>query len=90
MAAISANKRHYGFGEKMKPVKWYQRREVWGTALTLLSFTPEILSIFPQHTLAFKIATPIGLILTTLGLRAGQRDKNLPWNKLPEGIKKDE
>ena len=59
-------------------IKFWKRKEVWGTALTILSFAPEMLGLFPQHTLAFKIATPIGLILAALGLRSGYKADNLP------------
>lgn len=88
--------------EEPKKVKWYQRKEVWGTALTLLSFTPEIVNSFvdigilPEYTLVAKLATPIGLILTALGLRSGYKQDNLPggitraMDKMPDeftGIK---
>lgn len=75
--------------EQTKKVKWYQRKEVWGTALTLLSFSPEIVNSFvdvgilPEYTLVAKLATPVGLILTALGLRSGYKYKNLP-----EGLSK--
>ena len=70
--------------EEQKKVKWYQRKEVWGTALTLLSFSPELVNSFvdigilPEYTLVAKLATPIGLILTALGLRSGYKEDNLP------------
>jgi hypothetical protein len=81
----------------MKKVKWYQRKEVWGTVLTLLSFSPEIINsmvdvgLLKDYTLIAKLATPIGLILTALGIRAGNRDKNMFWHKkedLPERLRK--
>ena len=81
----------------MNKVKWYQRKEVWGTALTLLSFSPEIINsmvdvgLLKDFTLVAKLATPVGLILTVLGIRSGNRDKNMPWSKkedLPEGLRK--
>jgi len=71
---------------------------VWGTALTLLSFSPEIVNSFvtvgllPEHTLVARLAAPIGLILTAFGLRAGYRDNNLPggltkvMDKIPDNI----
>ena len=79
-------------------VKWYKRKEVWGTALTLLSFSPELINsvvdvgLLPEYTLVAKLATPIGLILTALGLRAGYKDNNLPggltrvMDKIPDNI----
>jgi len=84
--------------EEPKKVKWYQRKEVWGTALTLLSFSPEIVNSFvdigilPEYTLVAKLATPIGLVLTALGLRSGYKDNNLPggliraMDKMPDNI----
>lgn len=81
--------------EESKKIKWYQRQEVWGTALTVLSFSPDIINSFvdagilPEYTLVAKIATPIGLILTALGLRNGHRDKNLPSGLSKVGEKID-
>lgn len=84
--------------EQTNKVKWYQRKEVWGTALTLLSFSPEIVNSFvdigllPEYTLVAKLATPIGLILTALGLRSGYKDDNLPggltkvMDKIPDSV----
>lgn len=84
--------------EETKKVKWYQRKEVWGTALTLLSFSPELIHSFvdvgflPEYTIVAKLATPIGLILTALGLRSGYKDNNLPggitkvMDKMPDNI----
>lgn len=45
--------------------------------LNVLSVTPEILGVFPQHTLAFKLALPVGLLLTAFGLRKGYQANNL-------------
>lgn len=79
-------------------VRWYQRKEVWGTALTLLSFSPELINsvvdigLLPEYTLVAKLATPIGLILTAFGLRSGYKDNNLPggltklMDKVPDSI----
>jgi hypothetical protein len=81
--------------EETKKVKWYQRKEVWGTALTLLSFSPEIVNSFvdvgilPEYTLVAKLATPFGLILTALGLRSGYKDNNLPGGLSKAGKKID-
>lgn len=84
--------------EETKKVKWYQRKEVWGTALTLLSFSPDIVNSFvdvgllPEYTIVAKLATPVGLILTVLGLRSGYKDNNLPggltkaMDKIPDSI----
>lgn len=59
------------------PIPWYKRKELWGTVVTVVSFTPELLQVFPQHTLAFRLALPVGLLLTALGLRKGYKANNL-------------
>ena len=82
-----------------KTTKWYQRKELWGTALTVLSFTPEIIGtmtdagLLKDFTLVARLATPIGLILTILGLRDGKKFNNMWWSKgkeIPpsEGLRK--
>lgn len=84
--------------EQPVKVKWYQRKEVWGTALTLFSFSPELINsvvdigLLPEYTVVAKLATPIGLILTALGLRSGYKSNNLPggltrlMDKVPDSI----
>ena len=79
-------------------IKFWQRKEVWGAALTLLSFSPELIHSFvdvgflPEYTIVAKLATPIGLILTALGLRSGYKDNNLPggltkaMDKMPDSV----
>jgi hypothetical protein len=78
-------------------VKFWQRKEVWGSLLTLISYSPEIINsvvgigILPEHTLVARLVTPIGLILTALGLRDGKKYNNMPWSKgeeLPHGLGK--
>lgn len=59
------------------PIPWYKRKEFWGTVITVISFTPEVLQLFPEQTLAFKLALPVGIILTALGLRKGYKANNL-------------
>ena len=65
----------------LNELKWWIKTsaEVLGT--TLIAFAPEILQLFPQHTLAFKLAIPIGFFLKTMKLRKEYQD-----NKLPSGI----
>lgn len=60
------------------PKPWYKRKEIWGTVITALSATPEVLQLFFQYTLAFRLALPVGLLLTALGLRKGYQANNLP------------
>jgi len=84
--------------EHTNKISFWKRKEVWGAALTLLSFSPEIVNSFvdigilPEYTIVAKLATPIGLILTALGLRSGYKDDNLPGgltrmlDKIPDNI----
>lgn len=84
--------------EQRNKLVWYKRKEIWGAALTLLSFSPEIVNSFvsvgilPEYTIVAKLATPIGLILTALGLRSGYKDNNLPggitkaMDQIPDSI----
>lgn len=75
--------------KKSNSIPFWRRKEVWGAALTALSFAPELLSamgetgLLKKHTVAFKIATPLGIILTLFGLRKGYQSNNL---QLPGGI----
>jgi hypothetical protein len=81
-----------------KRVRFWQRREVIGPLLTLLSYSPELINslvasdLLPEHTLVARIAAPLGIILAMFGLRRGMKDKNLyemeNGEKLPEGLKK--
>lgn len=64
-------------------IPFWKRRELQGLALSILAFTPELLQIFPDHTVAFKLAIPVGLILSGIGLRKGYRANNL---QLPGGL----
>lgn len=59
------------------PIPWYKRKELWGTLINLVAFAPELLQAFPEKTLAFKLALPVGIILTALGLRKGYKANNL-------------
>jgi len=56
-------------------IKWFQRKENWGAALTTISGT---LVLFNQNTIAYKIGVVLGLGLTAFGLRSGYKADNLP------------
>ena len=80
-------------------IPFWKRKELQGLALTALSFTPELLQalgatgILPEHTLAFKIAAPLGIVLAMFGLRKGYKADNIgpvsnAIDALPEGLRK--
>ena len=54
-----------------------------GTIFTILSFSPEIINVFVEakllkdYSAIAKLALPLGLILTVLGLRKGYQADNL-------------
>lgn len=56
-------------------IKWFQRKENWGVALTAVS---GILVLFNEHTAAYKIGVGLGVGLTAFGLRSGYKADNLP------------
>lgn len=56
-------------------IKWFQKKENWGAALTTISGT---LVLFDQKTTAYKIGVVLGLGLTAFGLRSGYKADNLP------------
>jgi len=84
-----------------KKIKWWKRKEVHALALGLVSLVPEIVKpvlthAFPENTLLFQLATPIGmafsLVWGALGLRDGYKSDNLPqgirkvMDKIPDKI----
>lgn len=84
--------------EPDKQIVWYKRKELWGMLLNLASFSPEIIQSFvdvgvlPPYTALAKLALPIGLILTVLGLKKGYKSENLVFQKnsgLPEGLRRN-
>lgn len=72
-----------------KEIKWYERKEVWGSILATAS---GILELFDNNSTAYKVGLGIGVALTAFGLRAGYQYNNLPdgltkaFDKLPDGL----
>jgi len=68
-----------------------EKRNVWwwlktgGETLitTAIAFAPEILQLFPEHTLAFKLALPIGFLLKSMKMK-----KDYQRDELPGGLTK--
>jgi hypothetical protein len=68
-----------------------QKKKIWfwtktiaqGVAVTAVTFAPEIMQIFPEHTLVFKLALPAGFLLKYLFVR-----KDYKKDQLPSGITK--
>lgn len=64
-------------------ISWWKRKELWGTILTAISYSPEIIGSFvdigiiPEYTLAAKLVMPLGILLTIFGLRKGYKSDNL-------------
>lgn len=70
--------------EKEKQNFWYWTKTVaLGVATTAVTFAPEIMQIFPEHTLVFKLALPAGFLLKWLMAK-----KNYKKDELPSGLTK--
>ena len=69
----------------MKKAWWYIKTGLQVLGTTAVSFAPEILKVFPEHTLAFKLALPIGAAIKLFGMRKDYQDNA---HTLPEGITK--
>jgi hypothetical protein len=59
----------------LKKKSWYKRKEVWGTALTAVS---GLLTLFAEHTIAYKVGFGLGIIISAVGLKQGYKANNLP------------
>lgn len=59
---------------------------------TAVTFAPEILQIFPEHTLAFKLALPVGFFLKAIAMRTEYGKDTLPsgmtkmMDRIPDNI----
>ena len=63
--------------------KWWLKTGAQVLVTTAISFAPEILQVFPEHTVAFKLALPIGFAVK-LFLTKSEYKKD----KLPNGMAK--
>jgi len=58
--------------------KWWLKTVGQVTLTTAITFAPEILHIFPEETLAFKLALPIGFALKMLAMKTEYQKDVLP------------
>lgn len=79
--------------EEDKRTFWWYAAELGKTlAITAVGFTPEILKLFPEHTVAFKLAIPIGFAVQMFRNRIKYEKNNLPsgvtkhFDKIPNSI----
>lgn len=79
--------------DKEKYTLWWYLKTGGQVALTTaITFAPEILKIFPEHTLAFKLALPIGFFLKMVAMRTEYGKDELPsgmtkmMDKIPDKI----
>lgn len=76
-----------------KSVWWWTKTALEGIGYTAIAFAPELLQLFPDHTLAFKLALPIGFLVKFFRVKtAYNKGEELPaglvrqLNKLPDRI----
>lgn len=69
--------------KQIKDALWWLKTVGQGLAVTAVMFAPEILRIFPEETLAFKLALPIGAFLKFMWMK-----KEYQKNVLPTGMTK--
>jgi hypothetical protein len=69
--------------KQLKDALWWGKTIGQGLAITAVTFAPEILRIFPEHTMVFKLAVPIGFMIKFLWMR-----KDYKKDVLPSGITK--
>ena len=79
--------------EQEKKNAWYWTKTIaQGVAVTAVTFAPEILQIFPEHTLAFKLALPIGFLAKFVFMKKDYKKDQLPsgltrfLDKVPDNI----
>ena len=59
-------------------LKWWLKTTLQVGATTAIAFAPEILRVFPEHTLAFKLALPVGIFLKTMFVKSEYMKDQLP------------
>lgn len=78
--------------EEKHNLLWWTKTVGQVTLTTAITFAPEILGIFPEHTLAFKLALPIGFFLKALSMKTQYGKDTLPsgmtkmMDKIPDKI----
>ena len=78
--------------EQKKNLWWWTKLALQGLATTAVAFTPEILQLFPEHTVAFKLAIPAGFFIKFLMTRESYKKDELPggitklMDKIPDKV----
>jgi len=63
---------------KSKNFWWWLKTTAFGLATTAVSFAPELLQLFPEHTLMFKLAIPAGFFVKSLMTKKEYKKDVLP------------
>lgn len=64
---------------------WWVKTTAQVLGTTGVAFAPEILQLFPEHTMLFKLAIPIGFAVKLFGMKWDYERKS---ERLPEGVRK--
>ena len=79
--------------KKEKRNFWWWLKTAGETVLTTaVAFAPELLELFPEHTMLFKLALPVGFILKQMKMKSENQKDVLPsgvgkyYDKMPNGI----
>ncbi len=78
--------------KEIKGTLWWLKTAAQGLAVTAITFAPEILQVFPEQTLAFKLALPIGFLVKFLWMKREYKQDVLPtgmtsmMDRVPDSI----
>lgn len=64
--------------EEKKNLKWWLKTTLQVGGMTLVTFAPELFQLFPEHTLLFKMALPLGFAIKLFGTKLEYQKGNLP------------
>lgn len=65
--------------DQEKKNAWYWTKTIaQGVAVTAVTFAPEIMQIFPEHTLVFKLAIPAAFLWKYLNIKKDYKKDQLP------------
>lgn len=65
--------------EEQKDLQWWAKTLAQTIGVTAIAFAPDILQMFPEQTLLFKLAIPIGVIIKMIAYKYQN-------NQLPSGL----
>lgn len=77
-----------------KTVGYYAKEGAIVAGSAFLAYLPDILHLFPEHTLAFKASIPLSILWRTWRLRQNKKKKTLPsgverhYDKVIDQVKK--